>query len=63
MLKLWEETRNKKYCSHIIVTLKRRFKGETGEKWHMLPLVDIIESGIEVRKCVGIWLEILVEKD
>ena len=42
--------RKKKDCSHIVVTLKGRFKGETGEKWHMLPLVDIMESGIEVMK-------------
>ena len=53
MLKLWGETIKKKDCLHIMVTLKGRFKGETGEKWHMLPLVDITESGIEVRKWVG----------
>ena len=41
MLKLWEETIKEKYPSHIMVTLKGRFKGETGEKWHMLPLLVI----------------------
>ena len=29
----------------------------------MLPLVDTTESGIEVRKWVGRWLELLVEED
>ena len=52
----------KKYCLHIMVTLNRWFKGDTREKWHMLPLVDITESGIEVRKWVGRWLEVLVEQ-
>ena len=52
MLKFWEETRNKKDHLHIMVKLKRRYKGNIGEKWHMLPLVDTAESGIEVRK----WL-------
>ena len=46
-----------------MVTLKGRFKGDTREKCHMLPLVDITESIIEVRKWVGKWLEVLVKKD
>ena len=56
MLKFWEEKRNNKDLSHIIVTLKGRFKGKNGEYWHMLPLVDTTELGIEVMKWVGIWL-------
>ena len=44
VLKFWEETRNNKYLSHIMVTLKWQFKGENVEKWHMLLLVDITES-------------------
>ena len=63
MIKFWEEKIKKKYCLHSMVTLKGRLKGKTGEKWHMLPLVDITESGIEVRKWVGRWLEVLVEQD
>ena len=46
-----------------MVTLKGQLKGDTGEKWHVLPLVEIPESIIEVRKCVGRWLEVLVEQD
>ena len=44
-------------------TLKGRFKGETGINWHMLPLVDVTESGIKIRRWVGRWWEILVEED
>ena len=44
-------------------TLKVRFKGEIGEKWHMLQLLDIIELGIEVRRWVVIWMEVLKEED
>ena len=50
--KNWEETRLKQIKSHIMVSLKGRFKGETGDKWHMLLIVDIKYSGIEVRR----WL-------
>ena len=46
-----------------MVTLKGRFKGETGYKWHMLPLVDIMDSVIEVRKWVVRWIELLVYED
>ena len=62
ILPFWQETIKKKYCSRIMVTLKGWFKGETGLKWHMLPLVDITELVIEVGNWVGIWLDVLVEK-
>ena len=52
MLKFWKETMLKKEQSRVIVTLKGRFKGETGEKWHMMPLVDITYPGIKVRRWV-----------
>ena len=39
-MKYWEETKKKKYFSHITVTLKGGFKGDNGEKWHMLSLED-----------------------
>ena len=49
--------------SHIMVTLKGIFKGETGEKWHMMPLVDVAVSGTDIRKWVGRWLGILVDEE
>ena len=63
MLKFWEETRLRKEQYHIMVTLKIMFKGETAEKWNILPLVDITYSGIEVIRWVVIWLEVLVDKE
>ena len=48
----WEETRLKKEKSHVMVTLKGKFKIETGDKLIMLLLVDITYLGIEVRR----WL-------
>ena len=63
MLNFWEETRKRRNISHIMVTLRGRFKGETSEKGHVLPLVDVTISGIEIRKWVGRWLEILMEDD
>ena len=53
MLKFWEETLKKKDLSQIMVTLKGRFKGDTGEKCHMLTLPDTTKSVIGVRKWVG----------
>ena len=63
MLKLWEETRLSINQSHVMVTLKGRFTGDTGRTWHMLPLVDVTGSGMKIRKWVGRWLEIMVEEE
>ena len=52
ILKNWEEARLKQIKSHVMVPLKGRFKGETGDKWHIILLVDIKYSGIEIRR----WL-------
>ena len=48
---------------HAMVTLQVRFKGETGENWHMVPLLDETNSGIGVRIWVGRWLEVIVGAD
>ena len=61
MLHFWEETRLRRNKSHVMVTLKGRFKVVTGKKWHMMPLVDVTDSGIETRKWVEICMEIMVE--
>ena len=60
MLNFWEETRLSRNQSRVMVTLKGRFEGETGVKWHMIPLVDVKCSGIEIRKWVGRWLVVMV---
>ena len=33
------------------------------EKCHMMPLVDETESGVEVKRWVGIFLEVVMEED
>ena len=63
IVKFWGKTRLKKGQPHIMVTLQGRLKGETGENWHMVPLVDETNSGIEVRIWVGIWMEVIVGAD
>ena len=40
MLKLWEENRLRRNQYHVMITLKGRLKGKTGEKCHMLPLLS-----------------------
>ena len=41
--------------------LKKKIQGRDWGKWHMLPLVDVTNSGTEIRKWVERWLYILVE--
>ena len=60
MLKFWEDIRNKKDLFHIMLTLKGQFKFDNREKWNMLLLLYTTELGIEVRKWLGILLEVLV---
>jgi hypothetical protein len=42
---------------HVMIPLLGRFKGETGERWHLLPIVWKRRSGIEA----GTWASRLVE--
>ena len=51
----------KKEKYYGMVTLKGRFKGETGDKWHILPLLYILELVIKVSRWVyldGVWYTI-----
>ena len=43
-------------CPHVIVPLLGRFKGEEGDRMHVIPLVNETRSGIRIR----IWIERLV---
>ena len=47
---LWDKTK-KAEGPNIMLTLHGGFKGETGFKWHCLPLVDHTLSGIPHRPC------------
>ena len=42
-----------------MVTLEGSFKRQTGRKWHIMPIVDIADSEIELRRWVEIWLDVL----
>jgi hypothetical protein len=51
LMKFWEETKASE-TPHVMLTLRGRFKGEEGWKWHMLPIADETKSGIPHRR----WL-------
>jgi hypothetical protein len=38
---------------HVVVALLGRFKGETSESYHLMPLVDVTNCGLEPRKWIG----------
>ena len=42
--------------AHVVVPLQGRFKGENGERYHLLPIPAVTETGFAPRK----WLERLV---
>lgn len=55
LLTYWDEAAGAK-IPHIMLTLQGRFKGETNERWHCVPIVDVTGSGVQVRK----WMQRLV---
>lgn len=52
LLYFWDETRVDA-DPFIMITLFGRFKGETGHRWHCLPICDRNRSGIPFRKWIG----------
>jgi hypothetical protein len=56
-LTYFEAGRDHPVHSHVMVPLLGRFKGETGERWHLLPIVWKTKSGIEA----GVWATRLKE--
>ena len=49
----FESGRTHRDHPHVMIPLQGRFKGETGERWHLLPIVWETRSGIQV----GVWAE------
>ena len=47
-----ERGRNDKDIPHVVVPLLGQFKGETGDRSHLLLLVNETNSGIKIRKWV-----------
>mmetsp|Transcript_35888 Transcript_35888/g.85574 ORF Transcript_35888/g.85574 Transcript_35888/m.85574 type:complete len:423 (+) Transcript_35888:1865-3133(+) len=52
MLYFWKETARAGE-PHIMITLYGRFKGETGFRWHCLPISDLSASQIPFRKWIA----------
>ena len=53
----WEET-DQDPDPYIMITLRGRFKAETGDRWHCLPILDINNSGIPYR----MWIRRLLRR-
>jgi hypothetical protein len=47
----------------MIIPFLGRFKGETGQRWHMLPIVWKIRSGIEAGTWASRLMESLLERN
>ena len=45
----WKESMSR---GLVMVTLMGKFKGEDNLRWHLVPIVDVTSSGIQVRKWV-----------
>lgn len=42
----------------MIIPLKGRFKGEKGERCHLLPLANVTKTGIEIRSAVELMVAV-----
>jgi hypothetical protein len=58
LLTFWEETTKAERLPHILVTLHGKFKGESGVRWHCIPIALKTRSGLPVGK----WLARLVKR-
>ncbi len=56
----WKETMAKGF---VMITLRGLFKGENNLKWHLVPLVDVTNSGIRVRRWVHRLVRLRLEED
>jgi hypothetical protein len=48
---------------HVVIALLGQFKGESGENYHLVPIVDVTSRGLEPRKWIGRLLDIYIKKD
>ena len=42
----------------MIIPIKGRFKGEKGERCHLLPLANVTTTGIEIRSAVELMVAV-----
>jgi hypothetical protein len=47
---------------HVVVALLGKFKGETGESYHLMPIMAVTNRGLEPRKWIGRLLQAYEEK-
>jgi hypothetical protein len=47
---------------YVVVALLGRFKGETGENYHLMPIAAVTNQGLEPRKWIGQLLQVYEEK-
>jgi hypothetical protein len=45
-----------KVTPHVVIPIKGRFKGEKGERCHLLPLANVTKSGINIRGCLKLMI-------
>jgi hypothetical protein len=62
-LTYFEAGRDHAVHPHVMVPLLGRFKGETGERWHLLPVVWKTRSGIEAGKWATRLRDSLLERN
>jgi len=60
-IKHWEDG-GQAEIKHLVVPVLGRFKGETGETYHLLCTIDRTSHGLEPRKWVGRYMQILMSR-
>ena len=44
--------------AHVIIPLRGRFKGESGERCHLLPLINVTKTGIQIRETIELFIKV-----
>ncbi len=60
LLENWAETKPKGF---LMIALRGKFKGEHNMRWHLVPIVDVTSSGIQVRKWVQRLIAFRIQSD
>ena len=51
-----DDPKSKTCPPHVIIPLRGRFKGEMGERCHLMPLAHVTASGIDIRGAVNVLI-------
>ena len=60
MIEYWDSSKDHQ-IPHLMVTLRGRYKGEHNLRWHMQPIADVTDSGINNRRWIGRFMHTRVE--